>query len=67
MASAFSHAFVATALGSTYARHHMTWYFWVASLQGLRDGQLVPLAAIGLILVHHWTMGTLAHIVLKVH
>jgi hypothetical protein len=51
MASAFSHAFVATALGSTYARHHMTWYFWVASLQGLRDGQLVPLAAIGLLLV----------------
>jgi inner membrane protein len=32
MASAFSHAFVATAFGSAYARHPMPWYFWVLSM-----------------------------------
>ena len=32
MASAFSHAFVATALGSAYARRPMPWYFWVLSI-----------------------------------
>jgi inner membrane protein len=32
MASAFSHAFVAVALGSAYARHPMPWRFWVLSI-----------------------------------
>jgi inner membrane protein len=32
MASAFSHAFVAAALGSTYARRHMPWHFWGLSI-----------------------------------
>jgi inner membrane protein len=32
MASAFSHAFVAVALGSAYAQHHMPWHFWVLSI-----------------------------------
>jgi inner membrane protein len=32
MASAFSHTFVAVALGSTYARRHMPWYFWGLSI-----------------------------------
>jgi len=32
MASAFSHAFVAAALGSGYARHSMPWYFWALSI-----------------------------------
>ena len=32
MASTFSHAFVATALGSAYAQHRMPWYFWVLSI-----------------------------------
>ena len=32
MASAFSHAFVAAALGSTYARRHMPWHFWALSI-----------------------------------
>ena len=32
MASAFSHAFVATAFGSAYARHPMPWHFWVLSM-----------------------------------
>ena len=32
MASAFSHAFVAAALGSAYARHTMPWYFWLLSI-----------------------------------
>jgi len=32
MASAFSHAFVAAALGSAYARHPMPWRFWVLSI-----------------------------------
>jgi hypothetical protein len=32
MASALSHAFVATALGSAYARHPMPWYFWGLSI-----------------------------------
>ncbi len=32
MASAFSHAFVAVALGSAYAQHRMPWYFWVLSM-----------------------------------
>jgi inner membrane protein len=32
MASAFSHAFVATALGSAYARPPVPWYFWVLSI-----------------------------------
>jgi inner membrane protein len=32
MASAVSHAFVAVALGSAYARHPMPWRFWVLSI-----------------------------------
>ena len=32
MASAFSHAFVAAALGSAYARQHMPWHFWALSI-----------------------------------
>jgi inner membrane protein len=32
MASAFSHAFVAAALGSVYARHPMPWHFWAWSI-----------------------------------
>src|SRR5215475_2498975 len=32
MASAFSHAFVAVALGSAYARPPVPWYFWVLSI-----------------------------------
>jgi hypothetical protein len=32
MASAFSHAFVAVALGSAYARHSMPWHSWVLSI-----------------------------------
>jgi Predicted membrane-bound metal-dependent hydrolases len=32
MASAFSHAFVAVALGSAYARPRVPWYFWVLSI-----------------------------------
>jgi len=32
MASAFSHAFVAVALGSIYAGHSMPWHFWALSI-----------------------------------
>ena len=32
MASAFSHAFVAVALGKAYARHRMPWQFWALSV-----------------------------------
>lgn len=32
MASAFSHAFVAVALGKAYATHRMPWYFWGLSI-----------------------------------
>jgi len=32
MASAFSHAFVAAALGSAYARQPMPWHFWALSI-----------------------------------
>ena len=32
MASAFSHAFVAVALGSASAQHRMPWHFWALSI-----------------------------------
>jgi inner membrane protein len=32
MASAFSHAFVAVALGTVYARQRMPWQFWAVSI-----------------------------------
>ena len=32
MASAFSHAFVAVALGTAYTKEHMPWQFWVLSV-----------------------------------
>src|SRR5207244_13024739 len=32
MASAFSHAFVAVALGTAYARENMPWQFWALSV-----------------------------------
>ena len=32
MASVFSHAFVAVALGKAYARHRMPWQFWALSV-----------------------------------
>ena len=46
MASVFSHAFVAVALGKAYARHRMPWQFWALSVVCaiLPDADVIGLA-----------------------